>query len=181
MQADPLLHVAGALVLFSVFAGAAWHKWRAAGEFQATLAEYRLLPPFAVTIAARCIPVLEAAAAAALLLPAVSRSAAVLAGVLLAAYTLAIGINLARGRRHIDCGCGWPGQQQTLSAWLLLRNGVLLVLAWICSLPVQARPLSWADWSIAVPAALAGGLFYLAANQLLANRDRLAHLHRTHG
>lgn len=178
MQADPLLHVAGALVLFSVFAGAALHKWRALGEFQATLSEYRVLPPFAVTIAARCIPVLEAVAAVALLVPALSRPAAVFAGTLLAAYTLAIGINLVRGRRHIDCGCGWPGQQQTLSAWLLLRNGILLIIAWSCSLPLAARPLSWADWTIAVPAALATGLFYLAANQLLMNRDRLAHLRR---
>src|SRR5690606_30844476 len=127
------------------------------------------------------IPVLEAGAAAALLVPALSRPAAIFAGVLLLAYTLAIAINLARARRNIECGCGWPGQQPTLSAWLLLRNGLLIGLAFLCTLPAAARSVSWVDLAIALPAALAGILFYLAANQLLSNRDRLAALYRHHG
>lgn len=181
MTVDPVLHVAAALVLFAVFGGAALHKWKGLAAFEATLAEYRVLPGPAVALAARIIPMLEAAAAAALLVPVLSRPAALFAGALLAAYTLAIAANLARGRRNIDCGCGWPGQQQTLSAWLLLRNGLLIVLAFLCTLPVAARTVSWVDFAIALPAAAAGILFYLAANQLLTNRDRLAALSRSNG
>lgn len=170
---DPLPAVAAALVLSFVFLSAAMHKAGDLKRFEATLANYRVLPAILVPGTARLVPVIEAVVGAALLMPPISRMAAIAAALLLAAYTLAIGVNLLRGRRAIDCGCGAPGRRQTLSGWLLIRNGALLGLSWACSIPVSDRALHWIDWSVIVPAAAAACLFYAAADQLLANRDLL--------
>ncbi|MED1783725.1 MauE/DoxX family redox-associated membrane protein [Brevibacillus fortis] len=52
-----------------------------------------------------------------------------LAILLLGAYTLAISINLARGRRKISCGCGGMAGNHFLSWKLVLRNLVFISLA----------------------------------------------------
>ncbi|MGG4451211.1 MauE/DoxX family redox-associated membrane protein [Brevibacillus porteri] len=52
-----------------------------------------------------------------------------LAILLLGAYTLAISINLARGRKKISCGCGGMAGNHFLSWKLVLRNLVFINLA----------------------------------------------------
>ncbi|GEC91227.1 MauE/DoxX family redox-associated membrane protein [Brevibacillus brevis] len=52
-----------------------------------------------------------------------------LAILLLGAYTLAISINLARGRKKISCGCGGMAGNHFLSWKLVLRNLVFISLA----------------------------------------------------
>ena len=51
------------------------------------------------------------------------------AAILLGLFSVAIGINLARGRSHIDCGCFQSALRQQLSISLLVRNGFLIALA----------------------------------------------------
>jgi hypothetical protein len=43
-------------------------------------------------------------------------------------FALAMGVNLRRGRRHIDCGCFQSALRQTLSWTLVARNVVLASL-----------------------------------------------------
>jgi hypothetical protein len=50
------------------------------------------------------------------------------AAALLLLFALAMGINLRRGRRHIDCGCFQSALEQTLSWTLVMRNAVLALL-----------------------------------------------------
>ncbi|OUQ85403.1 methylamine utilization protein MauE [Brevibacillus brevis] len=52
-----------------------------------------------------------------------------LAILLLGVYTLAISINLARGRKKISCGCGGMAGNHFLSWKLVLRNLVFISLA----------------------------------------------------
>jgi hypothetical protein len=178
---DPVLSLGSALVLACVFLAAGVHKWRDPGHFEATLGAYGLLPGMLVRPAALALPLVEFTVATGMLLPPARVAAALAGAILLGIYTLAIGVNLARGRRSIDCGCGDPGQNQSLTEWLLLRNGVLIGFAMLVASPGVNRPTGWFDWFVALLAATTLVLLYSACNRLLANRDRLANLRPSHG
>ena len=178
---DPVLSLGSALVLGYVFLAAGVHKWRDLANFEAALGAYGLLPEVLVRPVSRSLPLIELAVASGLLLPQARPEAAWAGAILLGVYTLAIGVNLARGRRAIDCGCGDRSQSQSLSEWLLLRNGTLIGFALLVSAPGVNRPTGWLDWLVAVLAATTLVLLYSACNQLLSNSDRLANLRHSHG
>lgn len=178
---DPIISLAAALVLAWILAAAGVHKFRDRARFGASLQAYDLLPAVLVPVAVTVLPVLELLVAAALLVPATRIPAGIAAALLIGTYTLAIGINLARGRRTIDCGCGDPAQRQPLSEWLLLRNGALIGLALLLIGPDAGRSMGWLDCSIAFLAALTVGLIHGAGNQLLANRELLSNPGSSHG
>ena len=74
------------------------------------------------------------------------RGGATAAAALLAVYGSAIAVNLARGRRHIDCGCGKPAARREIGAWMVARNAVVTIAALAAAvLPVAARELIWLD------------------------------------
>lgn len=150
---DPLLVLVVRSALAVLFASAAWHKLRARDEFATILAAYRVLPAALTKSAAIVIAAAELAVAGALLLPSPRLPGALGAAALLGTYSLAIGVNLMRGRRTIDCGCGALGARQPISEWLLVRNALLATMAAITMQPVGARPLLWVDWLT-----LAGGV-----------------------
>ncbi len=169
------LTLRGALAL--LFAAAAWHKLRDRAYFRAALGGYALLPAAALGPVALALPLVEALAAVGLV--AGSAGGALLATVLLVAYTGAIAFNLARGRRDIDCGCGGPAAaRQVLSGWLVARNAVLLLAATALLLPRAERALGAADLAICALALVAATLVYTAADQLAANWPRLQALRR---
>ena len=170
---DPALNLIAALILGYVFALAGLHKCRAPAEFATTLANYRILPEGLNRQAVYLVPVIEIMTAVALLIPATAQLASFSAGGLLCIYIAAIGINLLRGRRNIDCGCGGPAQKQTISEWMIVRNGVLLLLAFIAGSQAEARALLWFDWLMIIMATVMGCLFYNIINQLLVNKDLL--------
>jgi hypothetical protein len=169
---DPASSGTASAALALVFAQAAWHKLRDLRGFSAAISAYELLPAALAPLAATQLVVAE------LLLVGTLRTAAALGALaLLALYSAAIGVNLARGRRDIDCGCTGPALRQPLSGWLLVRNAALGALALCAALPVAPRALGAAD---ALP--IAGGAFalfalYLAANQLSANSPASRALH----
>jgi len=180
MTFDPVISVICALILSYVFVVASFHKWQSISEFKRTLSDYQVVPDRLVSIFIYAIPVIELITGIALLIPISSGLAAISASALLCIYIFAIGINLLKGRRTIDCGCGGTEQKQNISEWLLLRNGLLLFLAYCITASVQARELFWFDWAVVFLAAVVGCLFYNIINQLLVNKDLLKVL-RTHG
>lgn len=176
LSLDPALGLAlrGGLAL--LLGSAAWHKLRDLGAFRAALAGYRLLPEPLIGVAAVLLVAAELATAGALL---VSSSGGFAAAALLALYSLAIAVNLARGRREIDCGCFGPAARQPLSTALVVRNAALVALALACALPAAPRALVWID-ALTVAAAIGfGALVHGSVNALLANTPRLRALRDT--
>jgi len=175
---DPIVTAVlrGALAL--LFVVAASHKARDLKAFRATLADYRLLPERATTVVTPLVVGAEIGLAAALALPGALRPGPVLAAALLGVYSLAIAINLLRGRRHIDCGCTGPVRRHTLSGWLVARNGVLIVAALACLLPSRPRGLVWIDGLTLVGAVSTLAALYAALDRLLANASLRVRLER---
>jgi hypothetical protein len=175
--ADPAAKgaVIGALAL--ILLGAAWHKLSEPNMFLSALAAYRLLPQGLLDVAARGIPLLEIALGAGLLVPATRSVALVGVALLMLGYALAIGINLARGRSYIDCGCG--GAAHPLSWGLVVRNGVLAAAALAASGATMDRPLDWLDAVTVVLGVLAFFVTYLMADELLRQASRMARAERS--
>jgi hypothetical protein len=175
--ADPAAKgaVIGALTL--ILLGAAWHKLSEPNMFLSALAAYRLLPQSLLDVAARGIPLLEIALGAGMLVPATRSIALVGVALLMIGYALAIGINLARGRSYIDCGCG--GAAHPLSWGLIVRNGVLAAAALAASSATMDRPLDWLDAVTVVLGVLAFFVTYLMADELLRQASRMARAERS--
>jgi hypothetical protein len=171
---DPALGWTARGALAGVLAQAAWHKARDLQAFTAALAAYEILPATLAPLAASQLLAAEIALAGLLLVPALRLPAALAAGALLLLYSAAIAANLARGRRHIDCGCAGPALRQPLSLWLLARNGALVALALVAALPPSGRALGALD---ALTIAGGAGILlatYSAANVLAAHAHALA-------
>src|SRR5438093_1201140 len=122
---DPVIDVTLRMALALLFFVAAGHKLQDLGRFGATLAEYRLLPARLVPLAAALVVAVEVAAAGALLVPGARAAGLLSAATLLLVYGAAVAINLARGRRHIDCGCAGPAGRRPISGALVARNAAL--------------------------------------------------------
>ncbi|NUT78500.1 methylamine utilization protein MauE [Pseudomonas sp. C1C7] len=176
MQSDPIFIIASAIAIAVLLASAATHKVRAPARFARQLGDYQLLPEALVRPVARLVPFLELAIAFALLVPVSRHWAALSAASLLALYAAAIGINLWRGRRDIDCGCAGPDQAQPLRPVLLLRNSVLVALALLASVAPVLRDMTVFDGFVTLASAAVALLIYAAADGLLANSPLLLKL-----
>jgi uncharacterized membrane protein YphA (DoxX/SURF4 family) len=151
-----------------IFAMAAFHVMREWAVFGGIVEQYRIVPRPLARVLAHILPPLELAAATALLLPPIGRAGAMLGLVLMAMFTAAIVVNLARGRVSIDCGCGGASGQK-LSMGLVLRN---LAVAAGLALALEAPLEGVVDGVTAVGvvgASLALIALYFAANQLMTN------------
>lgn len=121
-----------------VFAGVA--KLRTPAEFEASLSAYRVLPDLLLAPVARLLPVVEIALAALLLVPPLALFGSIGTALLLLVFAAAIGINLTRGRSHIDCGCG--GTSMPIRWSLVYRNLVTaLLLAATAAVAASDQPL----------------------------------------
>ncbi|MEM9730479.1 MAG: MauE/DoxX family redox-associated membrane protein [Myxococcota bacterium] len=151
---DPVVSVSFRCALAALFAAAAWHKTSDLPRFRATLLDYRLLPLSVGRAFAALVPGMEIAIATALLLPAY-RWAAYAGLTLLVVYTVAMAVNLARGRREIDCGCLGPASRSPLRGGLLVRNTILMAGAVGVAMPLRERSLVWLDaFTVAVVVAV---------------------------
>jgi hypothetical protein len=168
MLGDPAVGLFAALGIALVFGASAASKITGWQEFAGAVQNYRLLPGAAVRPFAYTLPLVEAAAAAGLLLAATRPYAAGVAIALLALFSLAIGINIARGRRHIDCGCFRAAFRQPLSWWLVGRNTAFAALALLATSPgAPARLLTWLDLVTVGGAATALLVLHLAGSYVL--------------
>jgi len=141
--------------------------------FKATLDEYNIVPKFFVGLCAVIIVGVELAIGVGAFFVESTVGAMLAAAMLLSCYSAAIGINLLRGRRDIDCGCTGPASRQMLSGWLLVRNVVLASIAVVGAAPYTARELQPQDWALVGLALIAAMSLYAAINQLMANVPRL--------
>ena len=176
---DPAIEVVlrgGLALLFGV---TAFEKFRDFDAFRASVVGYALLPERFASLTAVALAGCEASLGVALVTPAafgLRELALVASAMLFALYGAAIAVNLARGRRGIDCGCAGPAARQPLSEWLLARNALLVAMALGCLGGAASRPLVWID-ALTVSGGIAMlGATWLATHRLQANAPAIARL-----
>lgn len=167
---DPALQLIGRAALSLLFGAAAVHKLRDARAFREALEAYDLLPRVWTVPGGAVLIAAEVGVAAALWLPRVAPAAALAGAALLVLYGGAIGVNLLRGRRDLDCGCGGPAGRQPISGALVVRNGVFAAVAVMSGMPVIPRPLLWVDGVTVVAGLATVALLYVAAEGLQFHR-----------
>jgi hypothetical protein len=176
MILDPTMVAIACAAAFTIFLGSAALKFWQPTEFRAVVESYRLVPEAGAVVLGWLVPALELAGAIGLVMAATRVAAVLLLLSLLAVFTGAIALNLARGRRDLDCGCFGPLLRQQLSGWLIARNGVLGLLVLAAFARVDARPLASLDYLTIGAAAPALVILYGAANYLLATAPKVAGL-----
>jgi hypothetical protein len=144
------------------FLTAAVGKMRHWSVLRGVVANYRLLPQWLEAAVTYGLPPVEALLGAALLLGQMAAWAAAGAAALLLMFAFAMGINLRRGRRHIDCGCFQSALKQPLSWTLVIRNAVLACLLGIPLLSDSGT----GDLAAILLGALAGGVLFLILQSL---------------
>lgn len=165
---DPAVRISIRLALALLFLWAGVHKLRDVSAFRAALANYRIAPAGAVGLATGVLIGVELVVALTLMatsgaLPAVAAAA------LLVLYSLAIAINLRRGRRYIDCGCAGPAARQPISGGLILRNMFIVIVAAGAALPATGRSLLWMDAITITGGIIVLALLYFTLDTLLSN------------
>lgn len=177
MTVDPSIALASRVLGALVFAAAVGGKLRHRRELAGVVANYRLLPQWLAAPTAWMLVGLEFLVALSLVSGAWLRTGAALAIVLLGGFALAMAINLARGRREIDCGCFQSGLRQRLSAMLVVRN---LVLAAVLTplLAAGAAGASALQWVDGLGAGLAAYVLYRILGELVSLRQSSAELRR---
>ena len=169
MSLDPVIELILRFGIAWLFLASVLHKLKDFADFRAVMATYKVLPDRVVPAGAWIVVTVEAAIAVGALVQ--YRPAYFVAATVFLTYAGLMTINLWRGRRFIDCGCG--GAAQPLSVGLVIRNVVLAAGAFLALLPTLVRPLGWIDAISVVVGSAVLGTLYAATNQLLAARARL--------
>jgi hypothetical protein len=147
-----------------IFLSAAIGKMRNWQIFRGVVANYRLLPQVLVGPVTYALPPAEAAIGAALPTGLLMPWPAAAAAGLLSVFAVAMGINLLRGRRHIDCGCFQGTLKQPLRWTLVSRNALLALLLTAAAAAPSGRPDGWT----VVNGLLAGGALFVVLQSLNA-------------
>ncbi|MGH8263994.1 MAG: MauE/DoxX family redox-associated membrane protein [Steroidobacterales bacterium] len=167
---DPVFSLLAIAALALLFATAAVAKIRDRVRFAAVLETYEVMPRSFTRGAAVWLPFIELTVAFGLFVTQVRPVAAAAAAGLLFIYGAAMGVNLARGRRHIDCGCEGFGRRRSIAPWMLVRNGVLMVVAAVAGATSSTRAIEWTDALTIAGGLAAFAMIYFAADHLLASR-----------
>ena len=173
---DPAIDLTLRAALALLFVVAATHKLRDVAVFQATFDDYRLVPKALAGAVALVVPPAEIAVAVLLVAPDTSALGKIGAAGLLVVYATAVGVNLVRGRRHIDCGCAGPHARRPIGRGIVVRNAFLAAAALAALARVHPRPLVWLDALTVSGAVLALAALYVAAERLMAHGPALARL-----
>ncbi len=166
MSVDPVIAWSLRIGLAALFVTAAWHKLSDRQRFETAVRAYELLPARGPSLLSWSLPAVEVAIAAGFFYPPSHRPAAVAAAAVLLVYTGAIAVNLARGRRAIDCGCFAARSATPLSGALVARNVALVAAASVLMLPVEIRTLVWIDGLTLVATLLTLSLLWGATQRL---------------
>jgi hypothetical protein len=160
------LIVAGIALLF---ASAAVHKLRDLARFTAVFAAYHVLPDAPARRVAWFIPCLELGVALALCWEPSRRAALIPAITVLIVYAAALAVNLLRGRRDLDCGCGTARSRRPIADWMIWRNLLLASALGIAAVPWSLRPFGVTDLLTVVGGLMVGATLYSAVDRLLGD------------
>jgi uncharacterized membrane protein YphA (DoxX/SURF4 family) len=115
-------------VLGTVFLLAGLAKLPRRREFVSVVRAYDVLPSRLVAPVARGVPRLELLMGVLLMIGLGTRWVALLVAIVLAFFSAAVGINLARGR-DLDCGCFAVGAPRRITWSLVARNAILVAMS----------------------------------------------------
>jgi uncharacterized membrane protein YphA (DoxX/SURF4 family) len=124
---EPYILWLGRIVLAVLFLWAAWGKISDPQGFARALWNYRMIPDPVIPILAVGMPIFEALAAIAILLPPLQKGGSLVLLGLLGVFIVALGSALARGL-DVDCGC-FGEDSSTVSPLLIVRNVALGAVA----------------------------------------------------
>ena len=167
---DPALELLIRCALALLLGAGAIGKLRDRTTFRAAVEGYEILPARLAGVAAIGFALAEGGLAIGLVAPAaVGMRSLSLGGAacLFAVYGVAIAINLARGRRELDCGCGGAAHVP-LSGWLVARNALLVAASLLPLGGARARALGAIDALTIAGGVAALGLLWIALHGLLA-------------
>jgi hypothetical protein len=151
-----------------LFACAALQKLRSAEEFSAALGNYQLLPGSWTSPVATALPCAEILVAASLLISPLQTAGLISAATLCLVFATAVAINIGRGRRFIDCGCGGtPATRSSLHWGLVIRNLTLVAAFSWCAL-VRDVPHQWGMVAVGCVAGCNAYLLYAGHETLAA-------------
>jgi putative oxidoreductase len=125
-----VLALAARLYLGTIFVLACWHKIAEPGAFTIDIATYQILPLALINPMAIVLPWTELAAGLMLLVGFRTRAAALLVAGMMAMFSVAISIAVARGL-DMSCGCfASQGAAEDPISWrTIVRDGAWLILA----------------------------------------------------
>ncbi|MFT4824599.1 MAG: hypothetical protein ACJASY_000828 [Halioglobus sp.] len=170
--------VSDGLALFFawLFALAAIHKLRAAGDYLAPMSAY--LPGMNLTtVSVRVVAGVELSVAVMVLLPG-SRTIGLIASAgVLVVYAAAMALQISRGIDNIKCGCAGPSSQVLVSPALVLRNIVCSALALLALTPTTGvtSGIAGLGLTLFVPAFMM--MVYLCSEQLIGNAQQMVGEH----
>jgi hypothetical protein len=176
MAFDPLLVQIAVTSVALIFALSALQKLRDLLTFESAIEAYELAPAALVKPLTIALPILELGAAVTLVPEPTRQLGALLAMLVLTIVTLAIVLNLLRGRTDVACGCGGIEDEQVLSWSLVVRNLGLGTLVCTSFADLSLRVPLWLDYVSTLAGALACFGLYVLSNQLVANAPRLGRL-----
>ncbi|MEP7245739.1 MAG: MauE/DoxX family redox-associated membrane protein [Gammaproteobacteria bacterium] len=162
---DPVVSALIALSGVLLFGSAVFTKMRAPSLFLATLKEYRIVPTISVRLVGGLIGAAEFAVSAGLLWPATRPVSGFAGAGLLLLYSGAIAVNLSRGRRDMDCGCGL--QPRTIGSWMVVRNIFLAAALLLLLIPELHRGFRLMDLATIAGGLIVTSLLYASADLLL--------------
>ncbi len=168
MSVVPTIALLVSWLLALIFAVSVRHKITSWPRFKASFAAYEIVPESLITPAAAILVACELIVVVGCLF-AMAEAMTAAAGLLLV-FGLAMTINLVRGRRYIDCGCG--DEPTPIGIGLLLRNAVLFGMAIAAAGTVPGLDVPAAMLFIAALGAVVAYGLYAIIEQLLANRGR---------
>lgn len=162
----PLIGVAASVAVALLLAIAGIDKLRHRDLLPGVIANYRLLPDALVAPAALLLPLAELLIAVGLV-AGIAPLAPAAAIVLLLVFAGAMAINIGRGRRHIDCGCGHAGLKEQLGWGKVLRN-LALAAALVPAMFTSRAGLGLADLAVAAAAGVMAWLMLLMLTAVAA-------------
>ena len=177
---DPVVYGLLEADLALIFLASALQKARDPAWFARAVRQYDLIADWAATPFAAAVTLAELFCAIGVLWAPTRFLAATGIVALLLVFSVAVTINLARGRRDLDCGCFGPaGVSRTgLSGWIVLRNLALAAMAAGLWMPTGARPVVWVDYVTVAFATVASLLVFAVVDRLIAAAPGLTKLRR---
>ena len=169
---DPVVLWCVAIAYAALFLSAGLHKVGTPEYYAGVINKHIPLPPAWLPMAVAGTAIIEICTGMLFLHPLSRQPAAWCALGLLLVYLAVITAGLLRGL-DVDCGCSGPLHGQKLSNWLVCRNLVLAVGAWIMTVPSTGRVMGMADIVIIVCSSVVLIMLYISFELLLVNRDKL--------